>query len=94
MSDSAEFWKDLRDFNKAKKDEYINDGRMNEEIRKAKTMSCSFTFFNEYHMRITINTDKGLKDFDFWPTTRKWKSVRGNANGHGIDKLKAYLRIN
>lgn len=93
MSDYGDFCRDMKEYRRQKKDQWRFGGGMQGEIEAAEAISESVIHYSEEHMRLTIKTDRGLKEFDFWPSTKRWKALKGKAYGFGIRKLASYLKI-
>lgn len=93
MSDHGDFCRDMRDHRRAQKDKWRSGG-MKEEIAMAEKISKNFQTNNEgEHLILEIETDRGLRIVDFWPSTKKWKSRSGKASGYGVRNIISYFKL-
>lgn len=93
MSEVAEFWSDVNKERRRKKELHRHGGGMERSIEEAKSISNEFKQISFEHYRMTIKTDRGLRVFDFWPSTLRWREFKKTACGNGLDKIRRYLKL-
>lgn len=91
MGDVGDYWRDVKEFRKEKKDAY-RAGQMKEDIR---AVMNAFAHIEEKnygeHLIVTSNRAKTI---DYWPSTKRWIVRRGRAKGYDVKSLLGYLKRN
>lgn len=45
------------------------------------------------HYMLTVETERGPVEVDYWPSTGRWRARQGKATGFGVRKIKNYYRL-
>ena len=87
MSEIGDYFKDLKNYEKDKRDEYISS-TMESDIKKVLTLCDSYKEHSIYHLTLV----KGSKTIDYWPTRKRWIQRLSKNKGFSIESLIKNLK--
>lgn len=100
MGNMGDFWNDVKEFRKEKKEKYLSNGmirdkeflkRLSQEEKLAYQILDDGAGGEKY--KIMIQGDRGLKTVYWYSTTGLWKVVGGKGEGYGIYRMCRYFQI-